>query len=153
MNNKIAAFLLGLLLLASPAIAQVQVDLRRVGGVAPIAAVCEDPAQIQSVAISLSSAATTQLVALTSGQVIYVCSYDFIANGTVNVTFQEGTGTNCGTGTTAKTGAYPLTAQAGLVRTATGAVQWKTGTGSALCLTLSAAVQTSGVLTYVKKVP
>lgn len=152
MNRKLAlAFLL--LLLPVVAEAQVQTDIRRIGGQAVLTAVCEDHASLQDVSISLASAATTQVVALTSGQVIYVCGYDFMAAGTVNVTFQQGTGTNCGTGTSAKSGSYPLVAQTGIARPNTGAVQWKVASGNALCITLSAAVQVSGILSYVKKTP
>jgi hypothetical protein len=69
-----------------------------------------------SAAISVSTATTTQIVALSSTKKIYVTSFDVIAGGTGNITFEYGTGSNCGTGTTVLTGAYNLTAQAGIAK-------------------------------------
>jgi hypothetical protein len=101
-----------------------------------------------SVAINISTATTTQLVALASGKKIYVTSYDVIAGGTGNITFEYGTGTNCGTGTTALTGAYNLTAQAGLAIGAGLGPVMIVPAGNALCALTSAAVQMSGRFAY-----
>lgn len=61
----------------------------------------------QSVAIGISSATTTQLIALETGKAIYVCGWNFTAVIGTGATylFQYGTGTTCGTGTVALTGA------------------------------------------------
>ncbi len=59
-----------------------------------------------------------------------------------------GTGTACATGETNLTGAYPTIAQTGLSATPNGGI--KTAAGNALCIELSAAVQVSGVVTYLQ---
>ena len=67
-----------------------------------------------SVPINVSTATTTQLVPLASGKKIYVTTFNVVAAGTGNIMLDYGTGTNCGTGTTALTGAYSFAAQAGI---------------------------------------
>jgi hypothetical protein len=104
-------------------------------------------------AINVSTATTTQLVALSSGQVIHVTAASVIAGGTGNLTFVYGTGTNCGTGTTSLTGAYPLIANAGLsIGSGLGPVL-VVPAGNALCVTTSAAVQMSGHVAYTQFTP
>lgn len=106
------------------------------------------PAADASAAINVSTATTTQLVALSSGKKIYVSAIDVIAAGTGNITFVYGTGSNCGTGTTSLTGAYNLTAQAGISKgNGLGAVL-VVPASNALCVTTSAAVQMSGAVAY-----
>jgi hypothetical protein len=116
----------------------------------PVAA-CDDPSRVTSVAIDTASSGNVELVALTSSQIVYVCGYDVQAHGTVGVQFIYGTGTACATGETNLTGVYNLEAREGLVRSNGGAVQFKTAASNALCIELSAAIQVSGVLTYVKQ--
>lgn len=101
-----------------------------------------------SVPINVSTATTTQLVALSGGTSIRVTSFDVIAGGTGNITFVYGTGTNCGTGTTSLTGAYPLTAQAGIAKGSGLGPVLVVPAGNALCVTTSAAVQMSGSVSY-----
>jgi hypothetical protein len=101
-----------------------------------------------SVAINISTATTTQLIALVANQTIFVTSWDVIAGGTGNFTLEYGTGTNCGTGTTTITGAYPLIAQAGISKgNGLGSVL-VIPPGNALCALTSANVQYSGSLSY-----
>lgn len=102
------------------------------------------PLNNSSVAINVSTATTTQLVAISGTTVIYVTSFDVIAGGTGNITFVYGTGASCGTGTTSLTGAYPLTAQAGISKGSGIGTVLKVPAGNALCVTTSAAVQMSG---------
>lgn len=101
-----------------------------------------------SAAINVSTATTTQIVALASSQKIYVTSFDVIAGGTGNITFVYGTGSNCGTGTTSLTGAYPLTAQAGIAKGNGLGPVLVVPASNALCVTTSAAVQMSGSVSY-----
>lgn len=101
-----------------------------------------------SAAINVSTATTTQLVALSSGKKIYVTSLDVIAGGTGNITFVYGTGTACGTGTTSLTGAYNLTAQAGIAKGNGLGPVLVVPASNALCVTTSAAVQMSGSVAY-----
>ena len=98
--------------------------------------------------INISTATTTQLVALSSGKKIYVTSWDVIAAGAGNITLEYGTGTNCGTGTTALTGAYNLTAQAGVAKGNGLGPVLVVPAGNALCALTSAAVQISGSVAY-----
>jgi hypothetical protein len=101
-----------------------------------------------SAAISMNTATTTQIIALSGSTKIYVTSYDVISAGTANVTFVYGTGSNCGTGQTALTGAYPLTAQAGIAKGSGLGPVLVVPAGNALCVTDSAAVQISGSVAY-----
>lgn len=101
-----------------------------------------------SVAINVSTATTTQLVAISGSTSIYVTSFDVIAGGTGNITFEYGTGSNCGTGTTALTGAYNLTAQAGIAKGNGAGTILKVPSGNALCVLTSAAVQMSGSVSF-----
>jgi hypothetical protein len=101
-----------------------------------------------SVAINVSTATTTQLVAISGSTAIYVTAYDVISGGTGNITFEYGTGASCGTGTTALTGPYNLTAQTGLAKGNGAAMVLKVPAGNALCVLTSAAVQMSGSVTF-----
>lgn len=101
-----------------------------------------------SAAINVSTATTTQIVALSSTKKIYVTSLDVIAGGTGNITFVYGTGASCGTGTTSLTGAYNLTAQSGIAKGSGLGPVLVIPASNALCVTTSAAVQMSGSVSY-----
>jgi hypothetical protein len=101
-----------------------------------------------SAAISVSTATTTQIVALSSSKKIYVTALNVVAGGTGNITFVYGTGSACGTGTTSLTGAYNLTAQAGLAPGSGLGPILVVPASNALCVTTSAAVQMSGSVAY-----
>lgn len=101
-----------------------------------------------SVAINISTATTTQLVALSNGKKIYVMAWDVVAGGTGNITLEYGTGSTCGTGTTTLTGAYNLTAQAGIAKGNGLGPVLVIPAGNALCALTSAGVQMSGSLAY-----
>lgn len=103
-----------------------------------------------SVAISVAAATTTEILALVTGKRIYVTSFDFMAAGTNNVKLVYGTGTNCGTGTTDLTGAYPLIAQAGISKgNGLGAILFLP-VSNALCITASGSGQVSGSISFVQ---
>ena len=100
---------------------------------------------------------STQLVALTSGQVVYVCGYQFSTSQTtaVAVKLTYGTGTNCATGNTAMTPAYPLQAASstgpiGLVVMTPGFRGLKTAASNALCVTTNAAASVQAIVWYTK---
>lgn len=101
-----------------------------------------------SVAISMNTATTTELVAVSGSTKVYVTAWDVIAAGTGNFKLVYGTGTNCGTGTTDLTGNYNLTAQTGISKGSGIAPVIVAPAGKAVCGTTSAAVQMSGSLTY-----
>ena len=72
---------------------------------------CTNPSNAKaSVPINITTAATTQLVALSAGKSVYVCGGSFTiapsATAADSILFEYGTGSSCGTGTTALTGAY-----------------------------------------------
>lgn len=104
-----------------------------------------------SAKIDTASSGAAQIVAAVSGKAIYVTSWNAIANGTTNFTFEYGTGTNCASGTQTLTGAYGLVAQFG--------AGFGAGIGSilvvpannALCIVNSASVQVSGSLSYLQQ--
>lgn len=101
-----------------------------------------------STKIDISTATTTQLVALVSGKKIYVTNYKVVAGGTGNFKFVYGTGSNCGTGTTDLEGANNLTAQSGSSDGSGIGPVLIIPASNALCATTSAAVQMSGHLAY-----
>lgn len=103
-----------------------------------------------SVKIDVSTATTTQLVALTSAQKIYVTSWDVIAAGTGTIKLVYGTGSSCGTGTTDLTGAYSLIAQAGIAKGNGLGPVLVVPAGNALCVTTSAGVGMQGSVAYTK---
>ena len=105
-------------------------------------------ANSSSVPINVSTAATTQLVALSGTSKIYVTSFDVVAGGTGNITFVAGTGTNCANNQVALTGPYNLTAQNGLAKGSGSGAVLVVPSGRALCVTTSAVVQMSGSVSY-----
>lgn len=103
---------------------------------------------LASVPINISTAATTQLVAASGVMKINVSHFDVIAGGAGTIQFVYGTGALCATGQTILTGAYPLTAQAGLVVGVGLGSVLVIPAGNALCAVTVGAVQYSGSLTY-----
>lgn len=115
--------------------------------IAKDSAVCNPKDTLQA-PISTASSGNVELVALTSGQTIYVCDWTLVATGAVAVQIIYGTGTACGTGETNMTGAMPLAANGGWTHNYDGRL--KTAEANALCIELSGAVQVDGVVTYRK---
>lgn len=101
-----------------------------------------------SKAISVAASTTTEIIALVSTKSIYVTSFDFMSAGTLNATLVYGTGTNCGTGTTSLTGAYPLIAQAGISKGNGAGIILVIPVSNALCITTSGSSQVSGSISY-----
>lgn len=105
----------------------------------------KDTAQV---VISTASSGNVELVALTSGQTIYLCDFTIMAGGTVGVQLIYGTGTACATGETNMTGVLPLVINSGWTHNYGGRL--KTAEANAFCIELSGAVQVDGVATYRK---
>lgn len=114
-----------------------------------------------SAIINISTATTTQLVALSGSTVVYVCSFAMTISQVVTtantIKFVYGTGSNCGTGTTDLTGAFgtggitaapPITVS----MTSSGSIL-RTAVGNALCATttIGGSASFSGVVTYVQQ--
>jgi len=84
---------------------------------------------------------------------IFVCQYNFtgVAGTSATYTLQQGTGTNCGTGTTSLTGAFPGSAGA-FFSVGDGGFNVLTATGgSDLCITFGGSGGSAqGSVTYVQ---
>jgi hypothetical protein len=101
-----------------------------------------------SAVLSMSTATTTQAIALVSGKSIYVCGFVINAGGTTTGRLVQGTGTNCGTGQANLTPAFNL-ATGGNVTFGNGLGQvLKISAGSALCVTNSAAIALNVLISY-----
>lgn len=106
------------------------------------------PATQASVAITISTATTTQLIAGISGKSIYVTQVNIIAAGTGNIQFIAGTGATCGTGTVNLSGNYNFTAQVGFVMGNGNGAIWVVPAGFNVCAVTSQAVGMPGSLSY-----
>ena len=101
-----------------------------------------------SALIVVSTATTSQIIALASGKSIYVCALAINGGGTTTAKLVYGTGTNCATGQTNLTPAFSL-ALATTVSLGGGmGYVTKTPSGNALCVTNSAAVAANVLVAY-----
>ncbi len=101
-----------------------------------------------SAVINVAAAATTQIVALASSQIIRVCS--FVISGdtlATTATFVYGTGANCGSGTTSITGAMRLPDEGSIALSGMNGSLFRTIASNALCLTAATGAVT-GFVTY-----
>lgn len=122
---------------------------------------CQNPAVAKSsVSIAISSATTTQLVALSGSTIVYVCGFtaSAIAGTNPSLQFEYGTGSSCGTGTTVLTGAMATgvtvsaTAPGPIFTDPRGATAFKTAAGNALCaVTAGTTPNFQGYLTFVQQ--
>jgi len=98
--------------------------------------------------LTMTTATTTQMVALASGKSIYVCGFVVNGGGTTTTKLVYGTGTNCGTGTANITPPFNLgTGSTVSLGTGLGSLA-KTPLGNALCATNSAAANATVFVTY-----
>jgi hypothetical protein len=109
-----------------------------------------------SIPINLSSAATTQLVALSGTTSIYVCGFVLTDTGVTTATtiqLEYGTGSTCGTGTTALTGTFAQSLlTSAIVVNVAGGTQIKAPSGNALCAVVAGTTPSiQGYLTYVQQ--
>jgi len=102
----------------------------------------------KTVPINVSTDITVELVPKADMMATYVTHFNFVAAGATNVTLVQGTGVNCGTGQTALTGAYTLTAQSGLAAGGGRGAVLIALPGRAICIINSAAIQVSGAVSY-----
>jgi hypothetical protein len=101
-----------------------------------------------SAVLSISTATSTQAIALAAGKSIYICGFVVNAGGTTTARLVQGTGTNCGTGQANLTPAFNL-AVGGSVALGTGLGQiFRTSSGGALCVTNSAAIALNILVIY-----
>jgi hypothetical protein len=105
----------------------------------------------RSVAINITKATTTQLVAPSGSTQIYVTAWDVFANSASGVTLEYGTNTTnpCDTGTTALSAAYSFAAQAGMSVSGGPQPLYVIPQGNAVCaVTSGAGVSLAGSLSY-----
>lgn len=88
----------------------------------------------QNAAISVTAAATTQLVAAVTGRQIRVCNFALTISASGTAKFVRGTGTNCGTGTTDVTAAMAMLSSGNLVVAGGGDNVMRIASSNALCL-------------------
>lgn len=100
----------------------------------------------QSAVITVSAAATTQIVSLVASKKIRVCSFSITLSTAGTVQFVYGTGVDCGTGTTNLTGAMNV-ATNGSINFWGGGSLFNTINSNALCLS-AVTGNASGVLSY-----
>jgi hypothetical protein len=95
--------------------------------------------------VNMTTATTTQIVALSGSTVTYVTGYSIVGAGATatNVKFVGGTGSNCGTGGHDLTSSIPLTATTNTVGVTHGStgpgVLFKNAAGEEICVTSSGA--------------
>lgn len=101
-----------------------------------------------SAPITAVTATTTQIVALIAGKKIYVTSFDLVSTAANTVQFVYGTGTNCGTGTTALTGVYGMSTFTVITKgDGVGTILFVPA-GNAFCVVTGQAVQLSGSVSF-----
>lgn len=106
-----------------------------------------------SVAIDITSATTTKMVALSSGKITYVCGFSASMTGTApTMLFEYGTNVSgeCDTGTTALTGAYIPTSGA-FVQDRGFGTMFATAASKDLCIVSGGTPVLKGVLTFVQQ--
>ena len=103
-----------------------------------------------SAVVNVTNGTTGQLVALTAAQTIRVCSMVLTSTAATTATLSYGTGTTCGTGNAALTGAMALGASTSPLAITLGPESaLRTASGNALCLAAGATAVT-GFITYAK---
>ncbi len=101
----------------------------------------------QSAVITVSAAATTEIVPLTAARTVYVCSFSVSISLAGSAQFVDGTGTNCGTGAGNLTGAYAIATGNTSTQGAGLGMIFKTRSARALCLS-AVTGNVTGVVTY-----
>lgn len=112
-----------------------------------------------AVAINVSAAGTTQIVAPLPGHIVYVCGFNFTLSGTTTPTLQfiTGTGATCGTGTLTPTGAMlgnnsTTNASATIDSGGGGYTVFKGATGQGVCpVAAGTAPSAQGLLTFIQQ--
>lgn len=100
-------------------------------------------------AISVSAAATTEIIALTASTKIRICSGLLSISLTGTATIVQGTGTNCGTGQAGLTGAINLTTATPVPFNGGSSPLLQATTANAVCIT-AATGNVTGWFTYAK---
>jgi hypothetical protein len=162
MLRRLTILSLGLVALASVASAQTRVaGTDSTGNVAPVAAfgggLVTTGGDPSFATVSQASATTTEVVALTSGQSIYISGFILSsvgAAGPPTIKFVYGTGANCGSGTTDLTPVFTGSTTAGDIAVFSygngAAYVLKVPVSNALCVTSTTTSPQRGLVTYKK---
>lgn len=101
----------------------------------------------QTAIINTAAAGPTQIIAAGLGQTVRICSLS-VSSGTAEaIDFQQGTGANCGTSNAQLTGLYHAAVNTPVTQNFPGGGLISLP-GSAVCIHLSGANQTDGMITY-----
>ena len=104
---------------------------------------CDNSAQL-----TISTATTTQMVALVAAKSIYICGFVINGAGATTAKFVYGTGANCATGPVNLTPAFTLATGSNIVYGGGLGYITKTIAANALCVTNSAAVAANVLVSY-----
>ena len=104
---------------------------------------CDSSAQL-----TVSTATTTQMVALVAAKSIYVCGFVINGAGATTAKLVYGTGTNCATGLVSLTPAFTLATGSNVAFGSGLGYVTKTIAANALCVTNSAAVAANVLVSY-----
>jgi hypothetical protein len=104
---------------------------------------CDSSAQL-----NVTTATTTQIIALVAGKTIYVCGMLINSAGTTTVRLVQGNGTNCATAPVNMTPAFNLAASTNVAFGGGLGYVMKSTAGNAICVTNSAAIGTNTLITY-----
>lgn len=128
------------------------INISQVGGAAPAAAICDDPAKVLFANINEGAATgNTQHVALDGSDLIYVCAIKLQAGGASLVQLIYGTGTACATGETDIDTFEAFAAGEGYVESGGGSPLFVVPAGNALCSERGSSVTLRGRITYVQQ--
>ena len=103
-----------------------------------------------SVSVGISTATTTQLVALSGTKLVYVCGGTLTTGASTTVAFEYGTGSACGTGTTALTGVM-APATGGVLNLGGDGTRFAAIAGNALCAVTTGTGGLNGYVQYVQQ--
>jgi hypothetical protein len=98
--------------------------------------------------LTVSTATTTQIIALAAGKSIHVCGFVINAGGTTTARLVSGTGTNCATGQANRTPPFNLTNGATVSFGNGVGYLIKAPAGAALCVTNTAAQAANVLVVY-----
>lgn len=102
-----------------------------------------------TVAVSVTAAATTEIVPLTSAQVVRICSVALSMSAAGTLQFRYGTGTNCATGITNLSGVMTMATGTPLTIAEPVSGALRAPAGQAVCIT-AATGNVTGWVTYAK---
>lgn len=148
MRRRVLAFLVGLsLLFPSLLFAQAL----PYGGIVPAAPllVCPNGTLPLFGTFTMASAGDIQAIAASSGKKVYIYGYEIYTLAATNLSFTEGTGTNCATGKTTRVNIFSNGGTTTTVHSPTFLLNAPIPTstaGDALCVTGSASTTVSGYL-------